>query len=56
MCELAAELAQAHPRTGHRLGMRGDGIVSTYVQRSIESFALTAARSQMRIDRMTATM
>ena len=53
MRELAAEFAQAHPKIARRLGMQAGEIGDVYVERLIESFALTAARLQMRIDRMT---
>jgi type VI secretion system protein ImpG len=53
MRELAAEFAQAHPKIARRLGMQAGEIGDVYVERLIEAFALTAGRSQMRIDRMT---
>ncbi|WP_244438886.1 type VI secretion system baseplate subunit TssF [Paraburkholderia dilworthii] len=46
--ELFQEFACEHPKIARRLGAQG-----AYVERLLQTFALTAARSQMRIDRMT---
>lgn len=51
--ELFQEFAQQHPRIARRLGAQAGELSDPYVERLLESFAFTAARSQTRIDRMT---
>lgn len=50
MRELASEFAQEHPKIARRLGMHAGEIGDPYVERLIESSALTFARMQMRMD------
>src|SRR5580698_9698571 len=49
---LFQEFAKEHPKVARRLGAHAGEVVDPYVERLLQSFALTAARSQMRIDRM----
>jgi type VI secretion system protein ImpG len=51
--ELFQEFAQQHPKIARRLGAQAGEVGDLYVERLLQSFALSAARSQMRIDRMT---
>jgi type VI secretion system protein ImpG len=48
--EMGAEFAQAYPRIAARLGMDGTECADPYVERLLESFALLAARVQLKID------
>ena len=50
MRELAQEFAQAHPKVARRLGMQAGEIGDPYVERLLEAFSWSAARSQLRID------
>ncbi|WP_240975508.1 type VI secretion system baseplate subunit TssF [Paraburkholderia aromaticivorans] len=49
--ELFLEFARQHPKIARRLGAQAGDVGDPYVGRLLQSFALTAARSQMRIDR-----
>ena len=48
--EMGAEFAEAYPRIAARLGMDGIECADPYVERLIESFALLAARVQLKLD------
>jgi type VI secretion system protein ImpG len=48
--ELAGEFARQHPKIARRLGMQAGEIGDPYVERLIQSAAMTFARMQMRID------
>ncbi|WP_454874304.1 type VI secretion system baseplate subunit TssF [Paraburkholderia xenovorans] len=51
--ELFQEFAQQHPKIARRLGAQAGEAGDPYVERLLQSFAITAARSQMRIDRFS---
>lgn len=48
--EMGAEFAEAYPRIAARLGMEGIECADPYVERLIESYALLAARVQLKLD------
>jgi len=50
--ELFEQFARKHPKIARRLGGQAGEVGDPYVERLLQSFALSAARSQMRIDRM----
>lgn len=47
------EFAQRHPKIARRLGAQAGEVGDPYVERLLQSYALRAARSQMRIDRFS---
>lgn len=48
----SGEFAAKHPKVAARLGARAGEVRDPYVQRLLQSFAFTAARAEMNIDRM----
>ncbi len=50
---LFQEFARKHPKIARRLGAQAGEVGDAYVERLLQTFAWTAAPSQMRIDRMT---
>jgi len=50
MREMAAEFAAQHPKIARRLGMEGIEVADPYVERLIEAFCFTSARTQIKLD------
>ncbi|NML34758.1 type VI secretion system baseplate subunit TssF [Paraburkholderia antibiotica] len=50
MREMAGEFAAQHPKIARRLGMNGIEVADPYVERLIEAFCFTSARTQIKLD------
>jgi type VI secretion system protein ImpG len=50
MREMAGEFAAQHPKIARRLGMDGIEVADPYVERLIEAFCFTSARTQIKLD------
>ncbi|RQN38410.1 type VI secretion system baseplate subunit TssF [Paraburkholderia tropica] len=48
---LFSEFAQKHPKIAARLGAHGNEVRDPYIDRLLQAYALSAAHSEMRIDR-----
>ncbi|MFT4066126.1 type VI secretion system baseplate subunit TssF [Paraburkholderia sp.] len=50
MREMAGEFAAQHPKIARRLGMDGIEVADPFVERLIEAFCFTSARTQIKLD------